>query len=186
LQEDELEEIFSKYGRVEKVQIMLDPHTRESRGFGFVQMSTAEEADAAREGLTERKNMAEYDYRESTPCPSKFVSLLYIINRQGQPTPGKYFGPPKRICTSIEPTNSLGDSAPLRRGGGPPRGDYYDRGYGRDRGYDRHDDRYDGRRRDYDSHDRYDRPRYDDRYQPSGGGRGNYSRRDDYYYDSRR
>lgn len=26
---------------------MLDPHTRESRGFGFVTMETAEEADAA-------------------------------------------------------------------------------------------------------------------------------------------
>ena len=26
---------------------MYDPHTRESRGFGFVTMETAEEADAA-------------------------------------------------------------------------------------------------------------------------------------------
>jgi transformer-2 protein len=50
--EDELEELFSKYGRVEKVQVMLDPHTRESRGFGFVQMNTAEEADAAKDALT--------------------------------------------------------------------------------------------------------------------------------------
>ena len=50
--EDELEELFSKYGRVEKVQIMVDPHSRESRGFGFVHMSTSEEADAAKEALT--------------------------------------------------------------------------------------------------------------------------------------
>ena len=52
MKEDELEEIFSKYGRVDKVQIMLDPHTQESRGFGFVQMNTAEEADAAKDALT--------------------------------------------------------------------------------------------------------------------------------------
>lgn len=52
MKEDELEEIFSKYGRVDKVQIMLDPHTQESRGFGFVQMNTGEEADAAKDALT--------------------------------------------------------------------------------------------------------------------------------------
>lgn len=32
---------------MQKVQIMHDPHTRESRGFGFVTMETPEEADAA-------------------------------------------------------------------------------------------------------------------------------------------
>jgi len=51
LTESELEELFSKYGRVDKVNIMVDPHTRESRGFGFVKMNTSEEADAAKEGL---------------------------------------------------------------------------------------------------------------------------------------
>jgi transformer-2 protein len=30
---------------------MFDPHTRESRGFGFVTMKTSEEADAAIDGL---------------------------------------------------------------------------------------------------------------------------------------
>ena len=50
--EEELEEMFSKYGRVEKVNIMVDPHTRESRGFGFVKMATPQDADAAKDGLT--------------------------------------------------------------------------------------------------------------------------------------
>jgi len=161
--EDELEELFGKYGQVDKVQIMVDPHTRESRGFGFVQMHTAEDADAAKDALTGEE---------------KYGRVLTIEKaRRGRartPTPGKYFGPPKR------------DGPPRR---GPPRD--YDRGYGgRDRyeggggrgGYD--GDRYDGRRRDYgDSYERHERPRYDDRYAPS---RGSYSRRDDYYYDSRR
>lgn len=52
LTSDEVEELFKKYGDVVKVQVMLDPHTKESRGFGFVQMATPEEAEAAKEGVT--------------------------------------------------------------------------------------------------------------------------------------
>jgi len=169
LTEEELEEMFGKYGRVEKVNIMVDPHSRESRGFGFVKMTTSDEADAAKDALTGEE---------------RYGRVLTIEKarraRPRTPTPGKYFGPPKRIFTvSRAYLTEPGDMPPR----GPPRG--YDRGYGRDR-YDRgYDDRYDGRRRDYDSYDRYERPRYDDRYQPS---RGNYSSRgrEDYYYDSRR
>ncbi|KAI0706164.1 hypothetical protein BC835DRAFT_1260731, partial [Cytidiella melzeri] len=43
----DLEQAFAKVGRVKKAQVMYDPHTRESRGFGFVTMETTEEADAA-------------------------------------------------------------------------------------------------------------------------------------------
>ncbi|KAF9461912.1 hypothetical protein BDZ94DRAFT_1138054, partial [Collybia nuda] len=43
----ELEATFAKIGRVKKASVMYDPHTRESRGFGFVTMETAEEAEAA-------------------------------------------------------------------------------------------------------------------------------------------
>jgi transformer-2 protein len=50
--EEELEELFGKYGKVESVNVMLDPHTKESRGFGFVKMVTTEGADAAKDALT--------------------------------------------------------------------------------------------------------------------------------------
>lgn len=52
IDETELRELFSKYGEVDSVQIMTDPHTRDSRGFGFVSMMTGDQAEAAREGLT--------------------------------------------------------------------------------------------------------------------------------------
>jgi len=52
LSEEELEEMFGKYGTVEGVNIMVDPHTKESRGFGFVKMVTAEEAKAAKDSLS--------------------------------------------------------------------------------------------------------------------------------------
>ena len=88
--EDELEEMFSKYGRVDKVQIMVDPHTRESRGFGFVKMNSPEEADAAKEALTGEEHYG----RVMTVEKARRA-------RPRTPTPGKYFGPPKRDFPSI-------------------------------------------------------------------------------------
>jgi RNA recognition motif-containing protein len=85
LSEAEVTRLFEKYGEVEKCQIMLDPHTKESRGFGFVKMVTAEQADAAKEGLQgeviEGRTLSIEKARRSRPRT---------------PTPGKYFGPPKR------------------------------------------------------------------------------------------
>ena len=45
--EDDLSELFSAYGVVDKVQIMRDPHTADSRGFGFVNFQTKEQAERA-------------------------------------------------------------------------------------------------------------------------------------------
>lgn len=41
----ELEKHFSSEGKVVDVHLVVDPWTRESRGFGFVTMSSVEEAD---------------------------------------------------------------------------------------------------------------------------------------------
>jgi len=153
LTEDEVARLFEKYGEVEKCNIMRDPHTRESRGFGFVKMVTAAEADAAKEAL------------QGEVYEGRTLSIEKARRaRPRTPTPGKYFGPPKR------------DDRPPRGG----RDRYDDRGYGRrdDRrggGYrDRYDDRGYGRRDDYGPRvDRY-ASRGDDRYSSDrrGGGYG--------------
>jgi RNA recognition motif-containing protein len=49
--EDELRQRFAPYGEVERVQIMTDRETRQPRGFGFVEMPNATEAQAAIGGL---------------------------------------------------------------------------------------------------------------------------------------
>ncbi|TFY74590.1 hypothetical protein EWM64_g9422 [Hericium alpestre] len=130
---------------------MYDPHTRESRGFGFVTMETGEEADAAITALN------------ATELMGKAMNVEKARRgRARTPTPGRYYGPPKR-----HERERFYDPRPYdsryardydnddRRGGGrssryddaPPRRDYdrghrdYDRGY--DRSYDR---RYDDRR----------------------------------------
>jgi RNA recognition motif-containing protein len=44
---DELREMFSQAGTVESVSVVEDRETGRSRGFGFVEMATPEEAQAA-------------------------------------------------------------------------------------------------------------------------------------------
>jgi RNA recognition motif-containing protein len=49
--EDALREIFSRVGTCESVSIVLDRDTGQSRGFGFVTMGTADEAERAQKEL---------------------------------------------------------------------------------------------------------------------------------------
>jgi cold-inducible RNA-binding protein len=51
--EPELEQLFAQFGTVESVQIMRDMATGRARGFGFVEMSTDEEAQQAASSLNE-------------------------------------------------------------------------------------------------------------------------------------
>jgi RNA recognition motif-containing protein len=47
----QLQEIFSAHGAVESARVMSDKFTGQSRGFGFVEMSSGSEAQAAISGL---------------------------------------------------------------------------------------------------------------------------------------
>lgn len=47
LKENELKEIFEKYGEVTSVKIIIDKITRQNKGFGFVEMPVDEQAKQA-------------------------------------------------------------------------------------------------------------------------------------------
>jgi len=49
--EDELQQLFGQYGTVTSAKVVTDRVTGQSKGFGFVEMSTEEEAQKAIEGL---------------------------------------------------------------------------------------------------------------------------------------
>ncbi len=49
--QQELEELFSQYGDVSRVNIVIDRDTGRSRGFGFVEMAEASEGHAAIDAL---------------------------------------------------------------------------------------------------------------------------------------
>lgn len=51
VRDDDLQQHFSAYGQVQSAKVMMERDTGRSKGFGFVEMSTAEEAEAAIRGL---------------------------------------------------------------------------------------------------------------------------------------
>lgn len=200
LRDDELRELFQQHGDVEQASVVRDPHSRESRGFGFVNMMTPEDADAVIEKL------------QGFELHGRAISVEKAKrNRPRTPTPGRYQGPPKRgmftipvhrsgrkkDLTSYVENSSLTTWSDMRRGGGfgggdrrddrrgPPRDDY--RGGG---GYPRSGDRYsgdryssrDGDRRGDRGGDRGGDRRYRDRtdgYSSRGESYGGGGRRDD-------
>ena len=48
---DELKALFAAHGTVESAVVIIDKFTEQSKGFGFVEMSTQEEAEAAIKAL---------------------------------------------------------------------------------------------------------------------------------------
>ena len=111
--ERELENEFSKFGPLEKVIIVMDGKTGRSRGFGFINFESAEDAKAAKEAMTDQ----ELDGR-------RIRVDFSITKRPHTPTPGAYMG---------RPTYRGDDRGGGGRGGGGgrDRGGYDDR----DRGY---------------------------------------------------
>ena len=54
--ETALEQLFSEFGTVRSAQVIQDRETGRSKGFGFVEMETDEQAKAAIEGLHEQEH----------------------------------------------------------------------------------------------------------------------------------
>merc|ERR1719278_136388 len=99
--ERELEKEFSKFGPIQKLQVVLDGKTGRSRGFGFVYYEALDDAQAAKEAMCD------------TEIDGRRIRVDYsITKRPHTPTPGVYMG---------RPTYS--------RGGGGGRG--HDRGGGK-------------------------------------------------------
>jgi len=49
--DQELEELFAQHGTVQSANVVIDRYTRRSRGFGFVEMGSGEDAQRAIEAL---------------------------------------------------------------------------------------------------------------------------------------
>ena len=68
--EDEVREAFQAFGQVASVAVIKDRETRASRGFGFVEMPSREEAQAAIAGLNGTELMGSaLSVNEARPRP---------------------------------------------------------------------------------------------------------------------
>ncbi|WVQ80838.1 hypothetical protein IAT38_002945 [Cryptococcus sp. DSM 104549] len=157
--EEDLEEEFARYGKVEKIVIVYDQRTDRSRGFGFITMRTTEEAARCIENIN------------GLNLHGRNIRVDYSATRKPHdPTPGEYMGAKKPIF----------EDRYDRRGG---RYDDYRGGYDR-RPYDDRDRRgYERERPRYG-----DRDRYRGREGHGGPRRGDDDRfyRHDAYHDRRR
>ena len=54
--DQDLEELFSQFGTVARAEVISDRETGRSKGFGFVEMSSDSEAQAAIDGLNETQH----------------------------------------------------------------------------------------------------------------------------------
>eukprot|EP00128_Syssomonas_multiformis_P014142 Colp12_sorted_trinity150504_noHs@27228 len=163
-----LRDLFGKYGKILEATVVVDPHTKESRGFGFVRIESIPDGEAAIEAL----NGTQLEGRDLGVQRAK-------RDRPRTPTPGQYQGRRPGFARPYPRDPRYERSGGYERGGYDR---YADRGYDRyaDRGYDRGYDRaayYDPRDmydRGYDrAYDRgYERERGYDRYDERAYPRG--------------
>lgn len=77
----ELEKYFSSEGKVLDCHLVTDPHTRESRGFGFVTMETIESAERC------------VKYLNRSVLEGRLITVEKAKRKRGRtPTPGRYRG----------------------------------------------------------------------------------------------
>ena len=77
-----MKEKLEKYGKLAELNVVRDPFTKDSRGFGFFTFENKKDAIEAIENM----NKTELDGRTITVEMSK-------RNRPHKPTPGAYLGP---------------------------------------------------------------------------------------------
>lgn len=68
VRDDDLHQHFSSFGQVQSAKVMMERDTGRSKGFGFVEMGSAAEAQAAIDGL-HGKNMGGRDLTVSIARP---------------------------------------------------------------------------------------------------------------------
>ncbi|KAG7207199.1 hypothetical protein KM043_008882 [Ampulex compressa] len=84
--EQHIHHIFSKYGPVERVQVVIDAKTGRSRGFCFVYFESTEDAKVAKDQCT------------GMDIDGRRVRVAFSITQRAHtPTPGIYMGKPTHL-----------------------------------------------------------------------------------------
>ncbi len=81
--EEQVSNLFKKYGSVESVKIIVDLHSGNSRGFGFVEMDEQQEGAAAIEKLNNAKFMNQL-IEVSEAMPREPKDTQFMINARSK------------------------------------------------------------------------------------------------------
>jgi len=68
VRDDDLQQQFAAFGHVQSAKVMMERDTGRSKGFGFVEMSSSDEAEAAIRGM-HGKNMSGRDLTVNVARP---------------------------------------------------------------------------------------------------------------------
>ena len=76
----DLEQLFAQFGTVESAQVITDRDTGRSKGFGFVEMSSKAEAQAAIDGLNEKEHEGRpLTVNEAKPREDRVVVVAVVV-----------------------------------------------------------------------------------------------------------
>ncbi len=206
LRESELREAFEKYGKVNSAKIIIDKITRQSKGFGFVEMPDEVEARAAINALNGAdmygRPLVVNESQKREPRGDSGPSRPDTRNREGfnRPRPGGNDASGNRTPytndrntgrdyvkpQSQEDDDADDDDAPSTPPsvGRPEKAPGPDRGFAGGGGGFRHADKprdkgHSGHDRSHDHNRQGGRPKLDDRYtsKKGGGGSKDYGKR---------
>ena len=74
--DSDLQQMFGQHGTVQSAQVIMDRDTNRSKGFGFVEMGSDQEAQAAIAGLSGTVAAAESRFRSKSARPRIAASSL--------------------------------------------------------------------------------------------------------------
>jgi len=91
--EDTVRSLFEQFGTVDRVSIITDRDTRQSRGFGFVGMSNSDEASGL-PPLSTEKSLTEEHSTSMRPAPGRTAASaaghpVAVTAANAEPTAGK-------------------------------------------------------------------------------------------------
>jgi len=70
--EDEVRQAFAEFGQITEVRLIMDKFSGESKGFGFIEMPSKEEAEKAIEEMNEKEFMGRaLNVSEAHPKPDR-------------------------------------------------------------------------------------------------------------------
>ena len=82
VRDSDLEQAFGQFGAVTSAKVMMERDTGRSKGFGFVEMSSSQEAEAAIRGNAKRPAKVQLERNQWRDRVARFKDEVFAIHRK--------------------------------------------------------------------------------------------------------